>query len=177
MPARGKDPETNALFKSVLFRPLRAAAGQRASRWVPFRGAVDENGSFAGAWDPWWEEQLSLSRQYEECERRAGKWFTIEDIDLRRAPPGNEAQYFDRFSVRPSAAQFMARWTVEAATNMDVAAEARGRPRVKIRPDGADFAAAELAPVENRPGGDAEEEGAYGAAAVSYTHLTLPTKA
>ena len=119
MPARGKDPETNALFKSVLFRPLRAAAGQRASRWVPFRGAVDENGSFAGAWDPWWEEQLSLSRQYEECERRAGKWFTIEDIDLRRAPPGNEAQYFDRFSVRPSAAQFMARWTVEAATNMD----------------------------------------------------------
>ena len=58
----------------------------------------------------------------------------------------------------------MARWTVEAATNMDVAAEARGRPRVKIRPDGADFAAAELAPVENRPGGDAEEEGADGAA-------------
>ena len=80
MPAKGKDAEVNALYKSVLFRPLRDA-GRRASRWVVFREAVDEHVSFAAKWDPWWKEQLRLAARYEECERRAGKWFTIEDID------------------------------------------------------------------------------------------------
>ena len=69
-------------------------------------------------------------------------------------------------SERPSAAEFMARWTVDAATNMDVGAEARGRPRVKFRPDGADFAAAELAPAENKPADGAQEEAVSGTGAL-----------
>ena len=103
---------------------------------------------------------MALSRQYEECERRAGKWFTIEDIDLNRGSeegPGHFAQ-------QPSAAEFMARWTVQVATNLDVEAEAKGRPRIKIRPEAKDFEeSAELQAVGNRPAGEADEEEGAGA--------------
>ena len=49
MPAKEKDPEVNALFKSVLFRPLWPAA-QGAARWAPFRAGVDAKGSHVEPW-------------------------------------------------------------------------------------------------------------------------------
>ena len=58
----------------------------------------------------------------------------------------------------------MARWTVQVATNLDVEAEAKGRPRIKIRPEAKDFEeSAELQAVGNRPAGEADEEEGAGA--------------
>eukprot|EP00959_Pyramimonas_sp_CCMP1952_P167385 3498362-Pyramimonas_sp.AAC.1 len=104
MPSKEKDAEVNALFKSVLFRPLTPAE-KGAAAWAPYRAGVEaeegpDKGKHEPAWQKWWAQQVALSRQYGECERRAGKWFTIEDIDLDRGPderPGH-------FDSRPSAA-------------------------------------------------------------------------
>ena len=160
MPAREKDVEVNALFKTVLFRPLQPGP-RGTSRWAPFRGAVDAGGAYASAWQTWWEGQLRLSRDYDACEERAGKWFTIEDINVDRGPDDRPGL----FDSRPSAAEFMAHWTVQVVTNMDVEAEARGRPRVKVRPDGRDFVPMEQLAAENRPAEDAEEEAGAGGGA------------
>ena len=122
MSSATKNPELNALFKSVLFRPLRPA-DKGAARWAPYRAGVDASGKHETAWQEWWGEQLVLSKQYDECERRAGKWFTIEDIRLDKS----SEEPRDHFDSRPSTAEFMAHWTVQVATNMDVEAEAGQR--------------------------------------------------
>ena len=162
MPSQLKDPEKNALFKSVLFRPLHPAETGTAA-WAPYRACVDEKGQHVPAWQDWWAKQVALSRRYEECERLAGKWFTIEDIApqdvVDRRPEGG----VDHFDSRPSAAEFMAHWTVQVATNMDVEAEARGRPRGKFRPDSEEFLKAEEQAAENRPDEGADEEKGVGA--------------
>ena len=145
MPSKQKDEEVNALFKSVLFRPLTPAE-KGAAAWAPYRAGVDASGKHEPAWQKWWAQQVALSRQYEECERKLGKWFTIEDIDLQRGPEGRPGH----FSSRPSAAEFMAHWTVQVATNMDVEAEARGRPRGKFRPDSEAFLKAEEQAAEKK---------------------------
>ena len=106
MPSRTKNSELNALFKSVLFRPLQPV-DKGAARWAPYRAGVDAGGKHETAWQEWWGEQLVLSKQYDECERRAGKWFTIEDIRLDKSSEDPR----DHFDSRPSAAEFMARWT------------------------------------------------------------------
>ena len=118
-----------------------------------------QKGKHEPAWQKWWAQQVALSRQYQECERRAGKWFTIEDIDLERGPEDRPGH----FDSRPSAAEFMAHWTVQVATNMDVEAEARGRPRGKFRPDSEEFLKAEEQAAENRPDEGADEEKGVGA--------------
>ena len=153
MPTRAKDAETNAMFKSVLFRPL--CAGDRGAPWVPFKGIVGDGGSFVNSWQSWWAQQLRLLGHYEECERRAGKLFTLEDIDMSLGP---EAE-LGPSRLRPSAAEFMARWTVEVATNMDLGAEARGRPRTKIRPDGGEFEPEEARAVGPQEPGRGAQEG------------------
>ena len=51
MPTQAKDAETNAMFKSVLFRPL--CAGDRGAPWVPFKGIVGDGGSFVNSWQSW----------------------------------------------------------------------------------------------------------------------------
>ncbi len=154
MPTKFKDAETNAMFKSVLLRPLRAV--EHAAPWVPYKGIVGPGGEFKRSWEDWWQKQLRLLWQYEECERRAGKWFTLEDIDLTLAPESP----LDERRARPSAAEFMARWTAEVATNMDLGAEAKGRPRTRVRPDGKEFEPEEIRAVDAQtPGHGAAEDG------------------
>ena len=62
MPSQQKDAEKNALFKSVLFRPLHPSEKGTAS-WAPYRACVDAKGEHLPAWQHWWAEQVALSRR------------------------------------------------------------------------------------------------------------------
>ena len=79
-----------------------------------------------------------MSHQYEGFEDVCGKMFTIEDVDVKGRDVTPEQQQ------QPTAAQFMASITVRVATNMVIAAQARGRPRQPARPDLEDLDAPEL---------------------------------
>ncbi len=72
----------------------------------------------------------------------ARKEFTIEDID--RSVPYMEAPEDDpslrpEVRRRPSAAEYMAHWTVQIATNMEFGAEASEGRRVGQRPEGVPY--------------------------------------
>ena len=75
-----------------------------------------------------------LSDRFDVLQTRAGKFFDLDDIDISLsadAPLGDRRQ--------PSASEFMAYITVETATNMDLGAESKSRPKQSSRPDADQF--------------------------------------
>ena len=69
----------NALGKSVL-RPIAAtASAEPAEDFLPL---VDDSGCFVGPWQKWFAEQRHLNENYEGLEAKAGKVFTIADVDV-----------------------------------------------------------------------------------------------
>ena len=127
-----KEPELfrNALAKSVLFRPYRGRCGGTDHDPVfDFLPLVDRRGCFVGPWKAWFAEQLTLNDNYEKKEVGVGKIFTIADVACSENADARQ----------PTAAEFMAHITVAVATNLDLGAEARTRPRGKTRPDASEF--------------------------------------
>ena len=134
------DQEAQGMFKSVLFRPLRVC--RLGDDVEPFMSTVDDIGRFAPAWRAWYARQRLLVRRFVELQERAGKLFTIGDVDVH-ADVSEEA-HLSAARLRPTAQEFMAAITVQVATNLDVAAEARGRSRRPLRPRAEDFNVPEL---------------------------------
>ena len=97
---------------------------------------VDHKGSFVQPWRVWFHQQLQLARNYMTLQDKAKKLLTIADVDMT-------LPYFVGQSLttrsRPSAAEFMAHITIEVTTNLDLAAEARSRPRGSTRPAAQEF--------------------------------------
>ena len=61
--------------------------------------------------------------------------------------------------IQTSPAEFMTNLTVEASTNLDLAAESRSRPRGATRPDASDFKVPdEFTPLDNPRAQDIEVE-------------------
>ena len=130
------DPPGNSLFQSMLFLPVHGAKDSAADAVCDYMHLVDDTGSFVKPWQHWFQVQRRLADNYDTLEKRAGKLFTIADVDVRArylSDPGIDGR------VQPSAAEFMAHITVEVSTNLDLAAEARSRPRGATRPDASDF--------------------------------------
>ena len=165
MPTVAKDAEVNALFKSVLFRPVSAEpqascaferVGEscgRVAAWHAYSKMLNTKGEFLEGWRAWFRQQVSLAETYATVQDRAGKMFTVEDVDmsLREEEVRGERG-------RPSVAEFLAQITVEVATNLDLSAEARGRPRGQRGPHAADFCGDEQEAVGTREVGEAREE-------------------
>ena len=126
----------NTLFKSALFRPLDPVDG--ASRKDELAAAmvswVDAQGSYAEPWKRWWDNQGKLAQQYEDLQRKSQRLFTLADI-------GCHVGYLESVADRrwPSAAEFMAHITVEAATNLEIGAQARSGRSVCPEFDSGDF--------------------------------------
>ena len=152
MPTATKDPETNALFKAILFRPLRFRGGDEVDAMAQL---VDERGSFIPGWETWFEQQRLLAHRYEELERLAGKWFSLDDICVETTYMEDPAGTGRR---RPSAAEFMARITVDVVTHLDLAAGAKSGSRRATRPDAADYEGEDGKAVGHRRGGGVEAE-------------------
>ena len=133
MPRQDSEPEKNALFKSVLFKPVFAEVHDQVEA---FRTLVDERGYFQGPWEQWFKLQRIMADRFYKLQDAAGKLFTLADIDvdaLQMQDPCSHGR------VRPSAAEFVAKIVVEVVTNMDMDAEAKSRPRQPTRPDAKDY--------------------------------------
>jgi hypothetical protein len=151
-PAQGTNPEMNAMMKTLLFRPLAlspSAVDYGETAILDMIGdCLDAGASFQSTWTRWFGQQRLLADRFDALQRKAGRIFTLEDIDVNL---GFDAAAAER--EQPSAAEFMAYITVEVATNMDQGAEAKSRPRQPTRPDAKQYApSAELA--EYTPGCD-----------------------
>ena len=148
------------MFKSVMFRPLKGLCGRDdVEDFVPL---VDTTGSFVREWEGWYRRQRMLAWRYETLQERAGKLFSVADIDVG-VSVGDDPSATGR--RRPSAAEFMAHLTVRVATHLDIAAEARGGQRGAVRPDPSDFSVAGEFDVSGAhgSGGGVEEEPGLGA--------------
>jgi len=97
---------------------------------------LDSSGSMISKWDDWFRKREKLADQFDLLQRRACKLFSLDDIDTAL---GEDDSPDDR--ERPSAAEFMARWTVEVCTNMDMRADAKAGKREKTRPSASDYMA------------------------------------
>ncbi len=157
-PAQGTNPEMNAMMKTMLFRPLalpsEACDYGGTALFDMIGNCLDAGASYQSGWTHWFDRQRVLADRFDALQRRAGKLFTLEDIDVgldSAAPVGDREQ--------PSAAEFMAYITVEVVTNMDQGAEAKSRPRQPSRPEASQYArATEL--DEHAPGDDGDWAGA-----------------
>ena len=154
------EPEQNAMVKIVLFMPLAFPThllelDDRARQDVIVRllaGAADCK--FAGVWNDWYAVQRVLADKFLARQKLAGRVFVIEDIFL-----GDEVEdQTDLQRESPTAAEFMAHITVRVATNLDMQAESKGRPRVPHVPDAKDFQLDEHYCAPKRSGAYATEE-------------------
>ena len=134
------DSFRNTMFKSVLFRPFAADPDEPAADEVaPFMELVDASGSFVGPWLAWFQRQQVLASRFHALQSKAGKLFTIEDVDLSggeledTADAQGGSSHHER--IQPTTAEFMANITVDVVTNLELAAEARAGMRVSLRPD------------------------------------------
>ena len=122
--------ERNALMKSMLFRPMSVPSEMRDLKNEEEKYDIiaacflDGQASFVPGWTAWFEQQRALGERFSEKQRRAGKRFTIEDIDVSAALEEEDAA-----REQPSAAEFMAHITVEVVTNIDMSADSKARPR------------------------------------------------
>ena len=121
-----------------------------------FAPVCNVTGHFASEWAEWYGRQRLLAGRFEGLQGRAGKLFTIADVDVCA---GYMSDPVEAGRQRPSAAEFMAHLTVRVATNMDIAAEARGGARQPMRPDPRDFLGAEADVPGTRGSGGAERDG------------------
>ena len=92
---------------------------------------------------------------YAKLQAAAGKFFTLDDIDLRALEISDQ---WANGRIRPSSAEFMAKLVVDVATNMDMDAEARSRPREPTRPSAGDYDVEELTPAQEQKAEGAEAE-------------------
>ena len=138
MPREDSEPEKNALFKSVLFRPIFAEGRDQIEAFMTL---VDGGGSFQGPWKVWFRLQQIMADRYAKLQAAAGKFFTLDDIDLRALEMSDP---WANGRTRPSASEFVAKLVVDVATNMDMDAEARSRPREPTRPSAGDYDVDEL---------------------------------
>ena len=145
--------EQAALMKTMLFRPLSLASGcsmDGDDAVLEMLGDPCDSDCSDLSYQPeyirWYGAQRALSDQFLELQNRAGKIFTLEDIDT--ALTGD--MQLDDCREQPSSAEFMAHLTVQVATNMDLAASARCLPRHDPRPNPSGF---ESTPQEGAPSG------------------------
>ena len=146
MPRMDTECEKNAMFKSVLFRPIFAESRDQVEA---FMAHLDENGKFKARWERWFQLQRIMADRYYWLQQEAGKLFTIADIDvdaLEMSDPVSNGR------VRPSAAEFIANIVVEVVTNMDMDKEAKSRPRKDRRPSAGEYGGDELIPGLGRSG-------------------------
>ena len=144
MPREDAEPEKNALFKSVLFKPVVAESSDQVEA---FRTLVDQAGSFQGPWQQWFRLQRIMADRFYKLQSAAGKLFTIADIDVSALEMQDS---WSNARVRPSAAEFVAKIVVEVVTNMDMATEAKSRPRQQSRPDAKEYERDEIGAVIQR---------------------------
>ena len=78
----GKPVEENAMYKSVLFRPLHASENPDNSPVEDYMALVDHKGSFVQPWRVWFHQQLQLARNYTTLQDKAKKLLTIADVDM-----------------------------------------------------------------------------------------------
>ena len=126
----------NSMFKSCLFRTAYPVDG--TSRKHELAAAmlswVDSHGDYTSNWKTWWDAQSELADRFEELQRRSQRSFSISDIMCN---VGYMQQLGDR--KFPSAAEFMAHITMEAATHLEIGAQSRAGRTVCPEFDAGDF--------------------------------------
>jgi ASC-1-like (ASCH) protein len=126
----------NAMFKSALFRPAYPVDG--TARKDELAAAmllwVDAKGDYFSHWESWWQNQAELADRFEELQRRSQRVFSVADIvcNVGYMQPLGERKF-------PSAAEFMAHLTMEAATHLEIGAQARAGRTVCPEFDAGDF--------------------------------------
>ena len=141
MPRAGgskEDTEKNALFKSVLLRPCAASEQLHllGDQVEPFVSCVGPDGSFVQPWQQWFATQRQLAARCQELQERAGKVFTLQDVDM--SIPYLEVPSLTR-RVRPSPAEFMANITIGVVMNLDLQAESRVARGFEYKPHANDL--------------------------------------
>ena len=122
MPTQSKDPETNALYKSVLFRPMYCSGGTskiaQCNKIQPFEHLCDEKG-WSNPWKTWFHKQKKRAIKAEQfCK------------NLQMTPSFHlfRTAACDQFTMKPRLIRwFFAYITYKVTTNMDLVAEARTR--------------------------------------------------
>ena len=144
------------MFKSVILRPFEVDSQKPFDQVKAFESLMDPRGSFVQQWDRYFDQQRKMANRFEELQKATGKMFTWGDVDM-------SATYLsdpDRTGrERPSPAEFVARWVVEVATNMDLSAECRAGPRLTGRPQASDFEPDESRAPDAGAGHTAEPDG------------------
>ena len=164
------DKFRNALFKSVLLRPVHMPRdpdpidGEQAAPDLdlvaPYLDMVNSMGDFVEPWLAWLAQQRCMAERYRALEAKVGKMFTIADIDCSvgyMEHPDLHPFLHEQGRLQPSAAEFMANITIEVATNLDLGAEARAGRRVGARPD-ADMFLSERTAFGAECGPDGEDD-------------------
>lgn len=157
LPAKSKDPETNALIKTILFRSISFPDGasdcesEEVLREM-FTCFLDDKASYLSSWDSWFAEQVVLATRFNAMQDSAGKLFSLDDIDI-------PSIFIGPRGAQPTAAEFMASITVEVVTNMDMGAEAKRRGPRATRPDPADYEKDLVGGEDTRSSGMVPENG------------------
>jgi hypothetical protein len=158
-----KSPELNAAYKAVLLHPIHGPAG--------YGELCSSSGSVVEPWRVWFREQMKLAEQGRQKQGRAGKLHTIADVLLE---PAAETCTEEESLERPTPAEFFAGITVAVATNLDLIAEARRRPKRQLNLRGAIREEQRLQAAQARPGGDGVDLGGAEKRAGPTFHKTVP---
>ena len=125
MPPRAKDPDVNALFKILLFRPMRCYRNEGepdCNKLRPYMNLCDDNG-WIRVWEKWYTNEKKRAKKATKLVNNAQRAPTFRFFSTQRLQNPRQQRKIMKW--------YYALITTAACENMEYIAEARARPRTR----------------------------------------------